>query len=205
MNYMNSHINPSAPIASKNVILIFFIVFVIIVGGYIWQQVKQKNIIQPTPIAEETESQNKNSTDKNDWQIYQDPENGFSIQYPRHWEVFQDETQSGKGVGFSAKELKKMPDDYGVFSIVFISGISLNDFIEKYRYLNPLPDRSGYRDLEQKPYILDGVSATKLMGGKDDGSDENIIFARHNDKVYLIYYAFNGTHQEILSSFQFTK
>src|SRR3989338_4213281 len=58
------------------------------------------------------------ANDTEDWQIYKNETGGYSIKYPKHWEVGQDQTPAGEIVGIHAKEILSMPDDYKGMSIV---------------------------------------------------------------------------------------
>lgn len=192
---------------TKSKIIVTLIVVILIVAGgtYYLKKSKLENKISPAQTAE-----------IKDWQTYQNEKEGYSIQYPKHWDISQDSTQFGSGIGFSAIEVIKMPDDYRGVSIV-VTDITLEDLIKKYEYINPsyLKENPGYVDAsgkgpsqitEQKEFILGGVSGTKLTANTDDGSGQNFIFARKGDKSYIIFFHdYYETNLEMISTFRFLK
>lgn len=133
------------------------------------------------------------------WSLYTNTKYGFQFQYPKDWEVQQD----NDGSIYLTSNLS-WPQEGKAF-IIRETEKSLAKFIDDYNKSDILADGTSLSTIfEHKDYSIADVRADLLKGSTAIGVTSNIIFLTHNNRNYVIDFNDQSTnHLQVLKSFKF--
>jgi len=200
----------STPIAISIILIL-----VILVGGFTWWQYgeieKLRNELPDIELPEKKEEEIKISEklvedETADWKIYRNEEYGFEMKYPSEdWAI---RSESDIYVIIGGFPIEAFPPHATEITIKIIEK-NLDNYISDYNrenqstcLLGPSPKTVSIEKIED--FILGGLNATKLQRCTALGLDIYFIFARKDNKSYLIdYNSKNSIHDQMLSTFKF--
>ncbi|MBU1167856.1 hypothetical protein KKC60_05655 [Patescibacteria group bacterium] len=215
-----SQVNSSSQVPRNTWVIIFSVLITaIVIGGtnYAWHSFAVHSLEQAHEIEtsilhsqinelRSTYDDNKQknftkSANQENWINYKNEKRGYSISYPKDWEV--NEYNEGE-IYIHYPGWRQMPEGGGSV-VISVEEKTLEQFIQEYNLSDVHEDGVVLSEIfKQENYALGNKNGYKLVGTTAMGLDQSFIFITHNDQAYVIqFHDYDDAHLEIIETFQF--